>query len=383
MITLDTISRFAGTGKMQVNAQGTGFESVGILQRLKSFFNIGDARAKNQETMRAITTAVFSDRRFLMTQDLREHAELLLDEVSTDRAIDAAQIKSIVKKLEDLASGSQVMMDERVDLHLAAGEIPQELRAYTSKYTDQVATIAKQQANRPGAGGATGMVDVADVVRDVADHCRAALEVVSGLPDSNTKALKEFVGKHLDSFVVNRDGTLRSFQAIGDGAEFCRLASRGARQWLHEDSVRWENEVERATPYEMAAVEFLAEVKTPVPPALYAKVEQAVVGYAQHVSPNAFLGTASHRPPTADEIRTALTGIAQHMLANPIRNDDGTTLFDYDATAFVALGRYEAKLVALRLPPNVSAAICEKLNAQSAAEALEKAFQDALLAARP
>ena len=33
MITLDTISRFAGTGKMLVNAQGTGFESVGILHR--------------------------------------------------------------------------------------------------------------------------------------------------------------------------------------------------------------------------------------------------------------------------------------------------------------------------------------------------------------
>ena len=97
MITLDTISRFAGTGKMQVNAQGTGFESVGILQRLKSFFNIGDARLKNAETLTAIHHAILNDPRYF-SQDVQAEAARLLSEVRTDRAIGVAQIKSIIAR---------------------------------------------------------------------------------------------------------------------------------------------------------------------------------------------------------------------------------------------------------------------------------------------
>ena len=36
MISLDTITRFNGTGRVLLDAQGTGLESVGVSQRLKS-----------------------------------------------------------------------------------------------------------------------------------------------------------------------------------------------------------------------------------------------------------------------------------------------------------------------------------------------------------
>ncbi len=374
-ITLDTISRFAGTGQMLVNAQGTGFESVGILQRLKSFFNIGDAREKNRATLSVISTAVLSDPRFAVARDLQEHAERLLGGVRTDRAIDAARIKSIVKELEYLASGSQAMIDERVDMHLAAGKIPDELRSYTSKYTSQIATIAKQQAKRPGAGGAMCMVDVAEIVRDVADHCRAALEAVSELPDSNVDELSDFVGRHLDLFVVDRDGSLRSFEAIKDGGEFCRLASRGARCRLREISPPSYNEIEQATPYEMAAAEFLAEVDRPVSPALYAKVEQAVRDNVKQVN----LG----KHPNAETARAALDGMARRILANPIQDDDGTTLFAYDDRAFKALERYVTRLVALNQSYYNRVTICRLLNVQSIGEELAKAVSEAKIAAGP
>ena len=148
MITLDTIIKFAGTDKMLVNAQGTGFESVGIAQRLKSFFNIGDARKRNIDTMSAIRGAIYNDPRF-RTADLSEHVQRLLDEVSTDSAIDATRIKSIAKELKSLADrDSTAALDKRVELHLAAGVLPDELRGCVEKHMDQVLFIAKQRTRK-------------------------------------------------------------------------------------------------------------------------------------------------------------------------------------------------------------------------------------------
>ena len=111
MVTLDTISRFGGTGKMLLDAQGTGLESAGVMHRLKSFFNFGDARAKNAATLNAIRSAVLSDPRFAPA-DLQAQAQRLLDDVRTDRAIDASQIKGLVKALKKLAENCQEPLPE-------------------------------------------------------------------------------------------------------------------------------------------------------------------------------------------------------------------------------------------------------------------------------
>ena len=47
MISLNTITSFKGTGSVLLDANGTGLQSVGIKQHLKSFFNFGTARAEN------------------------------------------------------------------------------------------------------------------------------------------------------------------------------------------------------------------------------------------------------------------------------------------------------------------------------------------------
>ena len=70
-ISLATITGYAGSGRIILNAQQTGIESAGFVHRLKSFFNIGDAREKNRATLNALKEAVLTDPRF-NTLDLQD-----------------------------------------------------------------------------------------------------------------------------------------------------------------------------------------------------------------------------------------------------------------------------------------------------------------------
>ena len=121
MISLKTITSFKGTGSVLLDAQGTGLESVGVKQQLKSFFNVGNARDRNGDTLRAIRTAIRLDSRFSST-DIQEHADRLFAEIRTDRAIDVSRIKGIVQELKKLAHVSDSALRQRVDLHVAAGD---------------------------------------------------------------------------------------------------------------------------------------------------------------------------------------------------------------------------------------------------------------------
>ena len=398
MITLDTIIKFAGTDKMLVNAQGTGFESVGIAQRLKSFFNIGDARKRNIDTMSAIRGAIYNDPRF-RTADLSEHVQRLLDEVSTDRAIDATRIKSIAKELKSLADrDSTAALDKRVELHLAAGVLPDELRGCVEKHMDQVLFIAKQRTRKVADDVATAaivldgsvdtsklVVDVAGSVMDVARHCQSAIYEISQVPDANTKNLVDFIGKHLNEFVLKEDGTLCDYQKFKDAREFCRLAVRGGHQSLHENTIaEVPNEFELMEPYETAAMEFLVAANRPVKPALYDKIEAATRSY---VTDNLVIKdfNAAARDQTIDSARLkGKISFVMRDLMSAIDSNANLRPFFRDASAgndvkaFEALGRYMAKLVALRLPADVREEICAKLNVQSAEEAFESAARVAI-----
>ena len=395
MITLDTINSFAVTGNLLVNDQRTGFESVGILHRLKSFFGFGDAREQNKATLNAIKTAIFTDSRFSQKTDLKAHAERLLEGVRTDRAIDASRIRDIVQNLEALASGSKSMMEERVDIHLAGGNFPDNVRQAIDQYGDQVAVIAKRVVStsrpvtvRPNSAPPNRLVnemDVDRVIQVTASYCPCVVDSFGALPDSNTKAIKDFVGKHLPQFMLNPDGLLRSRDEIGYGVEFCRLASRGARRWIREDSVdlpgipsREIADFERATPYEMAAVQFLAEVGRPVKPAIYAKIEQAVSDTAGNMSFRDFSAMLVDDSTSADSVQAAFAGMVRRVASHPIRNDDGTPFFENGDKTFDAVVHYEAELMALRLPESARTALCEKLNAKSAVEAFELGLRIAM-----
>ena len=401
MISLNTSTSYKGTGSVLLDAQRTGLQSVGIKQHLKSFFNFGTARAENLDTLMAVRTAIRLDPRFSST-DIQDHADRLLAEVRTDRAIDVSRIKGIVEELEKIAFVSGSNIGKRVDLHVAAGDYSaeDELSDFIDKHADQVAFVAKQRANNLAdvAQAATTPakadyvpVDVAGCVKEAATNCRAVLDSVSNVPDANTRDLVDFVGKHLDQFVLKNDlarrpNTFRTPVEIGYIGKFCGQASRGGHSWIHEDhpGTAVLDEPERVKPYEMAAVEFLAAAGKPVPPSLYGSIDRMVRSFLtdQQLTSSLFQKSRS-RGFSADAIKDSLASVMRRMLSTIDSHADlkafCTDNLGKDVKAFEALGRYVAKLVAMRLPADVSKGICEKLQVQSADVAFETAARDAVV----
>lgn len=101
-LSLDSIRNFTGTGSI-LYSQKDGLQSVGTTQRLKSFFDYGDARQKNAETLTSIHQAIINDPRFF-ARSVQQKAVELLSQVRADRAISATQIRSIVDQLDKMAA---------------------------------------------------------------------------------------------------------------------------------------------------------------------------------------------------------------------------------------------------------------------------------------
>lgn len=117
-LTVDTIRNFTGTAGMLVDKQG-GLQAADKLQSFKSVLNIGDARQRNAETLTAIHHAILNDPRFA-ARDVRAEATRLLAGIRTDRAIGAAQIRSIMQALDNLTLDTEDSVKERVAARFAA-----------------------------------------------------------------------------------------------------------------------------------------------------------------------------------------------------------------------------------------------------------------------
>ena len=104
-LSIDAIRNFAGTDRILVGQQGV-LQSVDKGQRFRSFFNIGDARQRNSETLAAIHQAIVNDPRYF-ARDVQQEAVRLLSQVRTDRAIGAAEIKSIIDRLDNMSLPGQ------------------------------------------------------------------------------------------------------------------------------------------------------------------------------------------------------------------------------------------------------------------------------------
>ena len=101
-LSIDAIRNFAGTDRILVGQQGV-LQSVDKGQR---FFNIGDARQRNSETLAAIHQAIVNDPRYF-ARDVQQEAVRLLSQVRTDRAIGVAEIKSIIDRLDSMSLPGQ------------------------------------------------------------------------------------------------------------------------------------------------------------------------------------------------------------------------------------------------------------------------------------
>ncbi len=211
-LTVDTIRNFAGASGIQLDQQNGGLQTASKLQRFKSFFGFGDARQRNAETLTAIHHAIINDPRFF-AKDVQAEAVRLLGQVRTDRAIGAAEIKSIIDHLDKMStdplrrSVARDLLGARIaDRGLPAG-LPDSCRA-------GYARLAKEDIcrNEPAHGWAS--LDYGAALDQFDAHFTAFF---SRIPDAHDKELVGTIcGKAMraPTFGLHSDSKL---QTIADG----------------------------------------------------------------------------------------------------------------------------------------------------------------------
>lgn len=217
-LSLDAIRNFAGNDRILVDARTGTVQSENKLQRFKSFFDIGDARQRNAETLSMIHHAFLNDPRFA-SRDLQSAAVRMLAQVRTDRAIGAAQLRGIADELfrlsgEGAGNGVDAVIRERVALHLAARGLPPLLDGIRERV---VAFVADRIAADANVLAHPGSADVAGMANDLVDLCCAAARELQngprGVPDPR---LLSVFGDNLGELLTDHSGAVRPDQDIAD-----------------------------------------------------------------------------------------------------------------------------------------------------------------------
>ena len=145
MINLDTLRNVNASRTLVLNRAGDNLVQNKLFQKFRSFFNIGSARAENQQTLAAIRTAILSDPRFSGFGELAsQELDRLLGEVRTDRAIRAGQITSILSQMDAFTAQPHIQwraLHLRIEARLAATPRPAALAQLTDA---QYAEIARK-----------------------------------------------------------------------------------------------------------------------------------------------------------------------------------------------------------------------------------------------
>ncbi|MGN0887013.1 MAG: hypothetical protein ACI4RT_08470 [Candidatus Spyradenecus sp.] len=171
MITIDTLRAVAANRTLTLNAAGNEMIENKRFQKFRSFFNIGSARAENQQTLDAVRTAIQNDPRFASLGDSGNRTlDRLLGAIRTDRAISARNIRSVLDQMEEMFNDPIYQrrgMYLRIDARIAANPRPAALRVFTD---EQYAEIAHNTLD----GSAI-------------DHNFAAVDIPARLADLNTQ----------------------------------------------------------------------------------------------------------------------------------------------------------------------------------------------------
>ena len=202
-LTVDTIRNFTGTGSIMLDTK-TGGLATSALQKFRSFFNFGDARQKNGETLTAIHHAILNDPNFA-APDIRAEALRLLSEIRTDRAIGAAQVRTIMHTLDSLTQDTATAVSSRVAARLAAT-----MPAWAAGQEKAVLSVVTAHVlNGKAAAGSYSAIDVAGRTQEALDHIGAALAYAGDDPD-----LKAVLFASLKRTLVDVNGNLVSDQQM-------------------------------------------------------------------------------------------------------------------------------------------------------------------------
>ena len=363
-ITLNTILQFAGNDRILLNAQGTGLQSVNRMQRFKSFFNLGNARQKNAETLTAIHFAVLNDPRFA-AKDLQHEAVRLLEEVRVDRALSAAQIKSIARALDRLGSGTAAIMNERVEKCMARVDMPPELE----KYANDVCAIARAHVadavHAPGANA--GSLDVERLVREAVATCQNAILSIRGKYGPAERELQQMVGENLRMFIVNGAGKLRSQSEIADrvkkSCDFYHQAEAYANQHFRSAGPQSPEQVEADGKaygaFMKATLDFVTAVDCPVKPEDFDHIMEFLEPLPVYDLAR-LNGRSSH-----DEIFEAIHNYASFLHERLPQEADGSPLHILTLTAGpaakIAFDQYCAQLAVMRMPASARSSFFEAM----------------------
>ena len=377
-ISLSTINSYAGTGGVLLNAQQTGLESAGFVHRLKSFFNIGDAREKNRATLDALKDAVLTDPRF-QTTDLMDEVERLFEKEHTCFAVDMSRIRGIMNKVGVLADKRNVaMLDKRVDMHMAAAVAAGNLSltGYGEGYREEVTRIVKQQVRREATLLGKSQVDVAGITMEVCYSAAAVLSLVHESGNGRPPELDDFAIRNLRQFVVCGNLTLRKRDEIGplvhDTCDFywrAKAMDDGQVEGLAHSTKASANPV---GPHAEAALKFMDTVGRPLKHGLFDTIGE----YAREMSKK--VTTKLEIDPTEDQVRSMVRDMAEEMRKKPIVGAHNSALFLRDNRANMALARYIGTSMALELSDETCQAICKSQSVETASEVFAQMALDSI-----
>ncbi len=293
-LSIDSIRNFAGVGSITLDAQGTGITSASM-QGFKSYFNIGNARQKNAETIVALHQAIVNDPRF-GAQNVQAEAVRLLAEVHAERAISATQIKDIIRQLDALAERN---VEERVEAHLAATPLP----AWAAGHESQIGKLVTLAVANHGYGAA-----LAGPIGEVIDR----IGTIIGLAGDD-QDLKDILFATLKDTLFESGTTLASEERIQQRVDRFRanLAQFDAcaRQSADPAAVK------------RFGVEFLTAFGKPVTPVVIDTLDQFARGL-----PCKPLGTLGPESSASDIVRM-VHRMAETIRLNPLASPDGVALF--------------------------------------------------------
>lgn len=335
-LSLDALRNFGGNDRLLVDARSGAVLSENRLQRFKSFFNIGDARQKNAETLSMIHHAFLNDPRFSSGELQREVARLL-NQVRTDRALGAAQIRNIVDTMFKLAD-SREGFGSRVEAHVAATGLPDSLRGVERPVLDYVKASAFAGRNSPG-------FDLAGRIREVVEPLDAAFSHAGPDPD-----LRDVLshGAAIDTIVRDNDGTPAYLQTLRGRVDALR-ASVAAVAGLAAGAPD-------PAAAKRAGLELLGRYGKPVDPAHIAVL--ARLGARYDLSAFAALGPGS----TRDDIARAVLAVGRQMSSVEVEWPDGVRPPDpADRELQSYLRRFALQNAVMALPADVRGRLLDAL----------------------
>lgn len=264
-LTVDSLRNLTGTGSITYDFRSGGLETSS-LQKFRSYFNIGDARQKNAETLTAIHHAILNDPNFA-APDVRAEAARLLSEIRTDRAIGAAQVRTVVQALDRLTQDTATAVSSRVAARLAAT-----MPAWAAGQEKAVMSVVTAHVlNGKAAAGSYAAIDVAGRTQEALGRINAALAYAGDDP-----GLKAVLFSSLKRTLIDVNGNFVSDQQMRQRIDTFRADLAAIDEYAQQSA--------KPAAARKLGLECLLKLGRPVDPKVLVHPERAISGDATMVA---------------------------------------------------------------------------------------------------